>query len=630
MSPSMGMRNIRARTKEPVSLREIDRRTLGRAWVVARAHRGSLFLYLITILLAALLGALPPLLFKDLINRAIPERSVHLLIVYAVELALLTFGQSAVGILNRYLASVIGEGIIYRLRVRLFNHLQKMSLSFFTHSQTGAILSRINSDVLGSQQVVGTLGSVVSDISTLVFTLIFMFELSPTVTGLALLVVPVILILDRLLGSRLAKYARIQMQANAAMSSFEQERFNVSGSLVVALFGNHRRETDQFQSQAAKVRDAGIRFSLYGRLYFTVLSLMGGIGTVAVYAIGGREAIAQTLTIGALVALAQYITQIFGPLTDLASARVNLLQALVSFDRVFEVLDLEPAVITPAHPIELANPVGRIVLDRVRFSYPQGVPLASLAKEGALIAPLTSTRSWAIDKVSLTIEAGTTVALVGPSGAGKTTITQLLTRLYDPQEGSITIDGINLRDLDLDALRSMIGVVTQDPFLFHDTVYANLAYANPDTTKEAIEYAVEASQLAETIEQLPNGLDSIVGERGYRLSGGEKQRLAIARVLIKDPKIVILDEATSSLDSTNEGLVQQAIAIALAGRTSVVIAHRLSTVLGADTICVLDHGKIVEVGPHSELVTHDGIYSEFFRRQFSAIDEDIDPINTAE
>jgi ATP-binding cassette subfamily B protein len=608
------MRGIRARSADPVSMSDISPGTLRHAWEVASAFKLGLVVYLLAILAAALVGSFIPLLFKDLINEAIPRRSVSLLLELGAVLTLLTVAQTGLGILSRYLQSVIGEGIIYRLRVRLFEHLQRLSLSFFTHSQTGSIISRVNNDVVASQQVIGTLGSLVSDAATLVFTLLFMFELSPVVTGISLLVVPILLGLDRLLGKRLAHYARVQMQANAEMTAFEQERFNVSGSLLVALFGNRQRESAIFRQQAGAVRDAGVRFALFGRLYFSTLSLLGGLATVVVYVVGGHEAILRTLSLGALVALAQYVTRLFGPLTDLSSARVNLLQALVSFDRVYEVLNVEPEVAEPANPVHLANPRGRITFEQVSFRYPTASPLASLAKDPT--RDLVPERAWALRRVDLVIEEGTMVALVGPSGAGKTTVTNLVTRLYDPTEGRVLLDGVDLRDLDLGELRRAIGVVSQDPFLFHDTVRANLRYANWDASEEELLAAVAASQLTELIERLPEGLDTLVGERGYRLSGGEKQRLSIARVLIKNPRIVILDEATSSLDSSNEALIQEAIATTLVGRTSIVIAHRLSTVLDAHKIAVLVGGRVVDQGRHDELLARGGVYAELFERQF--------------
>jgi ATP-binding cassette subfamily B protein len=615
----MGMRNFRALTKDRVSVKDLDRQTLKRAWKFTRQFRGKIAFYLVMLLLASLIGSLTPLVLKNIINLAIPHKSVRLLVLYTAEIAVLTFGQSALGVLNRFLGSTIGEGIIYKLRLELFSHMQMLSQNFFTNSQTGAIISRLNSDVVSSQAVVSTMGSVVSDLSSLAFAFFFMFRLSPTVTLLTLLVIPIIFLIDRLLGKRLARVARAQMQANAEMSAYGQERFNVSGALLVALFGNRKLETETFAGKAAEVKNAGVRFALYGRLYFTTLSLLGGIGTVLVYAIGGSEAIHATLSIGALVALASYITQIFSPLTDLSGARVNLLQALVSFDRVFEVLDLEPAVASPENPVPLPTTRGEIHLIGVSFKYPTGAPLASLAKEGAQSAGIE--REWALREVTFDVLPGETVALVGPSGAGKTTITTLITRLYDPTEGRITLDGIDLRELDLDQLRSHIGVVTQDPFLFHDTVRNNLRYANIYASDTEIEKAVEASQLTDLISRLPNGLDTLVGERGYRLSGGEKQRLAIARVLIKNPSIVILDEATSSLDATNEALIQLAISEILKDRTSIVIAHRLSTILGADKIVVMDHGRVAEIGNHASLIARHGIYSELFHRQFVAADQ---------
>lgn len=608
-----GMRALRGMAADPVRSSSIDRRTLRRAWSVTKRHRALIIVYLATLAVSALLGALVPLVVRDIINVAILRRSITRLTLDVVIIAALSLAQSALGVGTRYISSVAGERIIFDLRTRLVAHLQKLSLGFFTEAQTGSVLSRISSDVTSSQAVVGTLGSMVSDLATLVFTLAFMVALSPLVTALSLLIVPVFALVDRLLSRRVANAAREQMQANAEMNAFTQERFNVSGALLVALFGRRADELDTFSHHAGRVRDAGVRFALVGRIYFAVLGLASAIGTIAVYALGGDEVIRGALSLGSLVALAQYVTRLTGPITDLSSARVNLLQALVSFDRIFEVLDVEPAVTSPPHPRHLEHVDGNVALEEVWFRYPRNQAVASLIKQGV---PRTEERDWALSGVTLHVEPGHTLALVGPSGAGKTTVTMLVTRMWDPERGRVTLDGVDLRELDLEELRAEIGVVTQDPFLFHDTVRANLRYAKPAATDKELRDALERAQLLTTIDALPDGLDTLVGERGYRLSGGEKQRLAIARVLLRNPRIVILDEATSSLDAQNEALIQSAIGDTLQGRTAIVIAHRLSTILGADTIAVLASGRVVEQGSHAELLAAGGLYAELFERQF--------------
>ncbi|ACU53239.1 ABC transporter related [Acidimicrobium ferrooxidans DSM 10331] len=608
-----GMRALRGMAADPVRPGSIDRRTLRRAWSVTKRHRALIIVYLATLAISALLGALVPLVVRDIINVAIVRRSIGRLTIDVVIIAALSLAQSALGVGTRYVSSVAGERIIFDLRTRLVAHLQELSLGFFTEAQTGSVLSRISSDVTSSQAVVGTLGSVVSDLSTLIFTLGFMVALSPLVTALSLLIVPVFVLVDRLLSRRVAHAAREQMQANAEMNAFTQERFNVSGALLVALFGRRGDELDTFSHHAGRVRDAGVRFALVGRVYFAILGLASAIGTIAVYALGGDQVIRGALSLGSLVALAQYVTRLTGPITDLSSARVNLLQALVSFDRIFEVLDVQPAVTSPPNPRHLQRVEGRVALEDVWFRYPRNQAVASLTKQGV---PRSEERDWALAGVTLHVEPGHTLALVGPSGAGKTTVTMLVTRMWDPERGRVTLDGIDLRELDLEELRAEIGVVTQDPFLFHDTVRANLRYAKPSATEDELRDALARAQLLATIEALPDRLDTLVGERGYRLSGGEKQRLAIARVLLRNPRIVILDEATSSLDAQNEALIQSAIGDTLQGRTAIVIAHRLSTVLGADTIAVMAAGSVVEQGSHAELLAAGGLYAELFERQF--------------
>lgn len=608
-----------ARLELPDANKRVEKEVLLRAWQFAKPFRNRLLLYLLTILGGALLGALPPIVFKAIIDRAIPQHSLRLLALFAGAVLALTIGQSTLGVVNRYLSSYIGEGLIYRLRVALFDHIQRMSISFFSQSQTGALLSRLNNDVLGSQQTISTLASVVSDLATLAFTLLFMVQLSLPVTLASLVLVPAIVVLDRKVGGRLSGLARRQMQSNAQMSSMEEERFNVAGALLVMLFGSRRRESAQFGGHAAQVRDAGIRLALAGRIYFTALSLLAGVGTVAVYYLGGREVISGALSLGALVALAQYVTRLYSPLTDLASSRVNLLQALVSFERVFEVLDAPPDISESSHPRRLYSPQGGVSLERVTFTYPSTVAIPSLAKApemGTLVANLRE-HVPALVEFSLEIAPGELVALVGPSGAGKTTVTNLINRLYDPEMGRVLIDGIDLRELALEDLRAAVGVVSQDPHLFHDSVIANLTYVKPDASFEEVVEAAQAAQIHELISSLPEGYLTTVGERGYRLSGGEKQRLSIARVFLKKPKIVILDEATSSLDSENELAIQSAISEVLNGRTSLVIAHRLSTVLSADKIAVISGGRLEELGDHRTLIERGGLYARLYENQFA-------------
>ncbi|MGC8480590.1 MAG: ABC transporter ATP-binding protein, partial [Acidimicrobiales bacterium] len=539
---------------------------LERAWRFARPYRTKMGLYLATIIGTALLNALTPLVFKAIIDRAIPHHSIRLLTLYVGVVLLITVGQSAIGVLNRYLSAAIGEGLIFRLRTALFEHVQAMSISFFSHSKTGALLSRLNNDVLGAQQTITTFASVLSDLFTLGFTLYFMLSLSPAVTGASLLLVPAILILDRRVGGRLTGYARRQMQANATMSAMEEERFNVAGALLVALFGNRGREAREFRGHAEGVRDAGIQLALSSRLYFTALSLLAGIGTVAVYYLGGRQVIGGTLSLGALVALAQYVGRLYSPLTDLASSRVSLLQALVAFERVFEVLDTPIDLEDNSDASSLDRLAGAIRFDSVSFRYPVSNAPASLTLDEGTNEDQEN--RLALSEISFEVLPGARIALVGPSGAGKTTITNLLLRLYDPSEGAIFIDGHDLRSLALQNLRDLIGVVSQDPHLFHDSIANNLRYVAPGADMDGLVEATTAAQIHEFILTLPDGYDTVVGERGYRLSGGEKQRLSIARVFLKRPSVVVLDEATSSLDSENEQRIQQALDTVLEGRTA--------------------------------------------------------------
>jgi ATP-binding cassette, subfamily B, bacterial len=612
---------------EAIKNTKVNRASLGRIWGFARAYRGHLIAYLGTIVLAALAGTLPPLVFKALIDNALPPGHrdpglVNWLFVTAVSLAVAITGLNVV---NRWLASRIGEGLIYDLRVALYDHVQRMPIAFFTRTQTGSLMSRLSNDVLGAQQTVGTTASVTSDLFTLLFTLTVMLALSWKVTLLSLLVIPSFALLDRCLAPRLAALSRRRMAINADMSSTLTERFGVSGALLVKLFGRPAVEAEEFSSRAARVRDSGIELAVVSRVYYGTLALGGALGTAAVYWLGGHAVIDGSIQIGTLTALVAYVARLYSPLTDLASARIGLLTALVSFDRVFEVLDA-PRTITDkpgAVPLDAGGPVvGRIEVDDVWFRYPapSEVSVASLEAGGGPPEGLSADHTDPILRgVSFVAEPGEVVALVGPSGAGKTTLTSLIPRLYDVTSGAVRIDGRDIRDVTLQSLADAIGVVSQDPHLFHDTVAANLRYARPDATDAEVVQACQAARIHDVIAALPDGYETMVGERGYRMSGGEKQRLAIARLLLKRPAIVVLDEATAHLDSENEAQIQDALASALAGRTAIVIAHRLSTVAAADQILVLDRGEIVERGRHDELLAAGGLYQELYETQYAAV-----------
>ncbi|HVM63725.1 MAG TPA: ABC transporter ATP-binding protein, partial [Acidimicrobiales bacterium] len=596
---------------DPAALKDahVDRASLRRAWGFARPYRGKLLAYLGVIVVVSVVAVLPPLVFKRLIDNAIPRkdlREVTLLFVVAVFLALL---QTGLNLLGRWYSAMIGEGLIYDMRTRLYEHVQRMPMAFFTRVQTGSLLSRLSNDVLGAQQTVSTLSSVVSDIFTLVTVIGVMVVLSWQVTIATLIVVPLFIVLDRKLGQRLAALSRKQMMANATMSTNMTERFNVAGAQVVKLFGRPRREAMEFRSRAGEVRDAGVQIAMTGRIYYGALALVGSLGVAAVYWLGGRAVIEGSMTIGTLTALAAYVARLYSPLTDLASTRVDLLTALVSFDRVFEVLDRPSTIVDAPGAVALTAPAGQVDVEDVWFRYPAGSEVSIPSLEADASAALSSEPSdWILRGVSFSAAPGTTVALVGPSGAGKTTLTSLVPRLYDVSSGAVRIDGRDVRSVTLQSLADAIGVVSQDPHLFHVSIAENLRYAKPEATNEELVEACRAARIHDVIAALPDGYDTIVGERGYRLSGGEKQRLAIARVLLKNPAIVVLDEATSHLDSENEAQIQRALAAALAGRTAIVIAHRLSTIRSADQILVMEGGQIVERGTHDSLVASGGLY----------------------
>ncbi len=608
----------------------ISRAVLRRVWRFAKPYRRLIGWFLAIIVASSLISLVPPLLFREILDRAIPDGDRGLLNVLAGCIVAAAVADAGLALGERYLSSRIGEGVIFDLRVSLFDHVQRMPMAFFTRAQTGALTSRLNTDVMGAQRAVtGTLGSVVSNVVTLVAngTVIVLLEWRFAVISLVLL--PLFIVPAKRVGRRLQELTREQMDLNASMNTTMTERFNVAGALLVKLFGKVDAETRDFAARADGVRSVGVRSAVYGRTFFVALGLVGALAAAAVYWVGGQLVISGSLSIGTLVALATFVSRIYGPLTQLTNARVEVMTAFVSFERVFEVLDAPSPIQDRPGAVDLVLPRGRIELDDVHFAYPDTPIVASL--EAAAVGPPRAEgepsleRALVLDGVTACIEPGQMVALVGQSGSGKTTLSGLIPRLYDVTSGAIRIDGTDVRDLTQDSLRAAIGVVSQDSHMFHDTVGNNLRYGRPTATLAEVMAAARAAQIEDLIETLPDGLDTLVGERGYRLSGGEKQRLAIARMLLKDPAVVILDEATSHLDSENEHLVQQALATALAGRTSLVIAHRLSTIAAADKILVLDDGHIVQEGTHESLLAAGGLYADLYRTLMRAEAEQ-DPV----
>jgi len=599
----------------------VDRAVLRRVWAFAGAYRRLLVLFVTCILVASLVGIGPPLVFRSIIDHhAVPRRDlagVNRLALLALALA---FADAGLGIAQRMLSARIAEGLIFDLRAALFDHVQRMPVAFFTRTQTGALISRLNNDVIGAQQAfTGTLGNVVQNTLDVVVTLAVMLGLEWRLTLLALVVVPAFIIPAKRVGRRMQALTREGFRLDAEMNAIMAERFNVAGAMLVKLFGQPRREAAEFGDRAGRVRDIGIRTALYGRVFFTALALLGAVGTVAVYWLGSRLVITGALSLGSLTALAVYVARIYRPLTTLTNAQVDVMTALVSFERVFEVLDARPAIDDVAGTTELTEVGGRIEFDDVWFRYPAPSTVSVATLESIATTPLSDAPSAMILKgVTFTAEPGQMVAVVGPTGAGKTTLSMLVPRLYDVTAGAVRVDGHDVRSLETASLARAVGMVTQDPHLFHDSIAANLRYAKPDASDAELAEACRAARIADLIEGLPDGYGTLVGERGYRLSGGEKQRLALARVLLKGPSIVILDEATAHLDSETEVLVQQALAEALRGRTSLVIAHRLSTIRAADHILVLDEGRVVEAGHHDELLAAGGLYAELYTTQYAA------------
>jgi ATP-binding cassette subfamily B protein len=595
----------------------VDRALIRRVWGFARPYRRRLLLFLVTVTAGALLSLAPPLLFKQIIDEAIPNHDRGLVTALAGVALVLALVSTGLDVAQRYWSALVGEGLIFDLRSALFDHVQRMPLAFFTRTQTGALISRMNNDVIGAQRALtGTLGQVVYNVLTVVATVAAMLVLDWQLAVLALAILPLFIIPAKRVGARLQDITREGMEVNAAMNATMTERFNVSGAMLVKLFGRAETERHEFGAKAGRVRDIGVRSAMYSRFFFAALGLVAAVGAALVYWVGAQQVISGTIELGVLVAMAAYVTRIYGPLTNLTNARVDVLLAFVSFERVFELLDTPRLIDDAPGAIDLVDPVGRVELDDVWFRYPAAadVSLSSLEGDGVTGLALDERPSDVIlQGITASLEPGTTVALVGPSGAGKSTLASLVPRLYDVTAGAVRIDGHDVRTLTQESLRAAIGVVSQDPHLFHASIGENLRYARPEATDDELVAACRAAQIHDVIAQLPDGYATVVGERGYRLSGGEKQRVAIARVLLKDPAVVILDEATSHLDAENEVAVQQALATALAGRTALVIAHRLSTVQDADEILVLDEGRIVQRGTHAKLLATGGLYADLYR-----------------
>jgi ATP-binding cassette subfamily B protein len=616
----------------------INREILKRVWQYAKPYLGGILGSLGAILITTLLHLLNPLIMRQLVDVVLPNKDVYLLALYAGALFIVPLVSGAFQLLERYFSARVGEGVIFDLRVALYDHFQSMPLHFFVNTPLGEMISRLNNDVVEAQNAVNrTLVSLVTNVIQVASLLAVMFSLNWQLTLLSAVIVPLFVLAAQKLGKVLRRISRQQMEVNARMNANLGETLNIGGALLVKLFGKQQDETKRFSTYAREVHDLGIRRATTARSFMVLLSVLMAIGTALVWGLGGSMVIAGVITLGTIIAFASYLAQLYGAFQALVNAPVEFATSLVSFERVFEVLDLEPDIQDPAEPIRLEKVRGQISFEGVWFKYPEGrrgllqevyrpnVPelvIEELPIESAIALPLPAeeprnqAREYALEDINLVIEPKQLVALVGPSGAGKTTLTYLMLRLYDPTRGVVNLDGHDLRSLSRKDLTNAIGMVTQEPYLFHDTILANLLYAKPDATREEVERVARTANIHDFISALLDGYLTVVGERGYRMSGGEKQRLALARVLLKNPPIMILDEATSSLDSESEALIQEAMARVFTERTSVVIAHRLSTILSADVIFVMDRGRIVERGSHAELLRLNGLYAELYETQF--------------
>jgi ATP-binding cassette, subfamily B, bacterial len=604
------------RRDDSVTEQRVTKGTTRRMFQFARPYRRILAFFLVVVVIEAVVGIINPLLFRDIINNGIIHHNKSLIIALALVAAGVALVDTALTVVIRWISAKVGEGLIYDMRSQVFAHIQRMPIAFFTRTQTGSLVSRLNNDVIGAQQAfTDTLSSIVSNLISVALVLVVMFFLSWKITIISLIILPIFVIPAKRVGRRLSVITRESYNLNAQMNNTMNERFNVAGAMLVKLFGRPQQERSEFESKAARVRDIGVTQAMYARFFIAALTLTAALATAVVYGWGGIQAVDGALSVGTVVALASYLTRLYAPLTQLSNVQIDVMTALVSFDRVFEVLDLPPMIAERADARPLPAGPARIEFDHVDFRYPtaEEVSLASLESVAVLD---TTVSDQVLFDVSFVAEPGQLVALVGPSGAGKTTISHLVPRLYDVTDGAVRINGLDVRDATFASLSATIGMVTQDAHLFHDTIRANLLFAKPDATEGELEAALSGAQIATMVATLPDGLDTVVGDRGYRLSGGEKQRLALARILLKAPEIVILDEATAHLDSESEAAVQQALATALTGRTSLVIAHRLSTVRDADVILVIDDGRIVERGQHDELLAAGGHYADLYRIQF--------------
>ncbi len=612
--------------EDPIKGREgLTPGTTRRILAFARPYTRQVYLFLVLVVIDALLVVAGPLLFKKIVDDGILKGNAGLVTMLALIVAMLAVGEAALTLAQRWYSSRIGEGLIYDLRTQVFGHVQRMPLAFFSRTHTGSLVSRLNNDVIGAQRAfTSTLSGVVSNIISVLMVAGFMFVLSWQITLIALAMLPVFLFPAKWAGRKLAGLTREQMQTNALLSATMTERFNVGGALLVKLFGRLHDEQREFSDRSAKVRDLGVQIAMVGRIFYSALTLVAALATALVYGVGGHLAIRNAVTVGDLVALATLMGRLYGPLTALSNVRIDIMTALVSFERVFEVLDLEPMIKEADDAVSIADAPASVEFRDVDFAYPTSdeVSLASLE-----IAAIQDGRvsTEVLHEVSFAVQPGQMVALVGPSGAGKTTLTHLVARLYDVTSGEVLVGGHNVREVTQESLHGMVGYVTQDAHMFHDSIRANLLYARPEATDAELEEALVAAQIWDLVGSLPDGLDTVVGDRGYRLSGGERQRLAIARLLLKAPRIIVLDEATAHLDSESEAAVQRALDTALEGRTSMVIAHRLSTVRNADQILVVDRGRVVDQGTHAQLLARGGLYRQLYDTQFAA-SADAEPV----